>query len=173
MNENKLKNATDYHLPASLVSQSDLNQLINELEEIDSDMTTAEVRSQVGAKQKQAMPNTSKQLAEFVSQNELNLDTDEERSHHIKQLAKLKLSAPVMHLTFARAADRASLMEIANWLRQSVHRQAVISVGLQPDLVAGVYIRSENRVYDLSLKRQLAQHRSVLLQDIKALHGTK
>ena len=73
--------------------------------------------------------------------------------------------------TFASEADRESLGQLALWLRTSVHPQAVIDVGLQPGLVAGVYLRTANRVFDLSLKGALKQGRGILASDLEALRA--
>jgi F0F1-type ATP synthase delta subunit len=63
------------------------------------------------------------------------------------------------------------LQELIAWLRSSVHPQAVISVGLQPALVAGVYLRTPNHVHDLSMRAVLKKSRGLLTKELEALHG--
>jgi hypothetical protein len=60
---------------------------------------------------------------------------------------------------------------LAQWLRTSIHPQAVIAVGLQPALVAGVYLRTPNHVKDLSLRAKLESSRGLLLKEVEKLRG--
>jgi F0F1-type ATP synthase delta subunit len=53
-----------------------------------------------------------------------------------------------------------------------VHKQAVIEVGLQPALIAGVYIRTPNHVQDLSLRAMLKGGRDILIKELEALRGS-
>jgi F0F1-type ATP synthase delta subunit len=74
-------------------------------------------------------------------------------------------------MTFAVEADRESLMQLAQWVRETVHPQAVIAVGLQPGLIAGVYLRTPNHVHDLSLRAALDGGHEILVNDLEALRG--
>ena len=85
----------------------------------------------------------------------------------------MKDKVPVIHMTFAVQADPTSLQQIVQWLRSSVHPQVVISVGLQPSLVAGVYMRTPNHVRDLSLRTLLTGQHEVLVKELEALRGTR
>lgn len=172
MNEPAVKTYTDFVLPSSVVSKIDVSHLVSEVERIDSELTSAAVRAKTGASQ-QALPTLSEQLADFLSQNELTLDDSRTRTNLIQQLRELKDGVPIIHLTFAVTADRESLQYIAQWLRSSVHRQAVISVGLQPALVAGVYVRTPNRVHDLSLRGALESSQELLAKELGALRGSR
>jgi F0F1-type ATP synthase delta subunit len=91
----------------------------------------------------------------------------------IQHLRKLKDSVPIIHMTFATQADRDSLQQLAQWLRTEVHPQAVIGVGLQPALVAGVYVRTPNHIHDLTIRGKLESSRGVLVQELEALSGAK
>jgi F0F1-type ATP synthase delta subunit len=103
--------------------------------------------------------------------NKLSLEKSTERTELIRQLHIFKDNVPVIHMTFAVEADTESLGQIAQWLRESIHPQAVIAVGLQPGLVAGVYLRTPNHVHDLSLRTKLRTSRGVLLKELEALHA--
>src|SRR5690606_10661055 len=96
-----------------------------------------------------------------------------QRAGLINQLRQLKANAPIAHVTFASLVDTESLRQITAWLRESVHPQAVIVVGLQPSLVGGVYIRTPNHVHDFSLRAQLAGHRDIIVKEVEALSGGK
>lgn len=170
MTETQAKTAADFVLPPSVVSKVDLSRLVGEVEKIDDELTTASVRAGVGAPQ-QVAPTVSERLLAFLQQNQLNLNDSKVRSTLVKQLHQLKDSAPIIHMTFAVEADNESLMQLAQWLRETIHPQAVIAVGLQPGLIAGVYLRTPNHVHDMSLRHLLDGGHEVLVRDLEALRG--
>lgn len=168
MSESEKKTSADFVLPPSVASKTDLSRLVDELEWVDNELTTASVRTKTGSR-KATKPAMSDHLADFLNQNKLKLDNSNERSQLIKQMRQLKDKVPVIHMTFAVPADPESLRELVQWLRTSVHPQAVIKVGLQPALVAGVYLRTPNRVHDLSLRGILKGRRDVLVKELETL----
>ncbi len=170
MNETEVKTAADFVLPPSVVNKLDVARLVSEAEQIDNDMTTAAVRAKTGVEEN-TTPILSQQLSDFMNQNELQFGGSHQRSELIKQLRHLKDSVPVVHMTFAVVADRDSLAELTTWLRNSVHPQTVIAVGLQPALVAGVYLRTPNRVHDFSLRAVFKERRGMLTKELETLRG--
>lgn len=157
-------------LPPSVVSKPDLARLVRELETVDGALTTVAARAKVGV-QSSAMPGLSQALTDFLATNKLNLTDSHTREELIKAMRELKDTAPTVHMTFAAEADRTSLQQLAQWLRTQVHPQAVIAVGVQPGLVAGVYLRTNNRVFDLSLKGALKGGRAILTKELEGLRG--
>ena len=155
-------------LPAELVTRTDFLQLINELERVDNELTTASARSKAGVTQQEAVV-LSPVAQDFINVNQLSLDASATRSQLITQLRALKDKLPITHLTFATAADHASLTKRVTWLRQSVHPMSLITVGLQPDLISGVHVRTPNRVYDLSVRQKLADGRHLLVEAVEAV----
>lgn len=170
MTETPVKTATDFVLPPNVVSKVDLARMVSDLERVDDEMTTAGIRAGGTAVPAPAM---SEQLESFLNTNNLQITDDRERMDLIHHLRGLKDSAPIIHMTFAVQADRDSLQQLAQWLRTSVHPQAVIDVGLQPGLVAGVYVRTPNHIHDLSIRGKLESSRGVLVQELEALHGAR
>ena len=170
MNEPTVKTYTDFTLPASVVSKVDLAHLVQEVEWVDNELTAAAVRTKTSAAQ-QAPPLVSGTLEAFLHQNQVSLTNSRQRSELIKQLRLLKDKAPVIHMTFAVSADPESLQQLAVWVRSSVHPQAVIAVGLQPALVAGVYLRTPNHVLDLSLRAMLKNGHGLLVKELEALRA--
>lgn len=155
-------------LPASVVSKLDVSRLVREVERIDAELTAVAVRAKAGV-QTATQVTASQQLTDFLRVNGLSVTQDgQARAALVKELQLLKDSVPVVHMTFAVEADTASLGRLADWLRTSVHPQAVISVGLQPSLVAGVYMRLPNKVLDLSLRGALAGSHDALVQELEA-----
>jgi len=161
---------TDFVLPPCLVTRLDVSHLVSEVERIDDEMTSADVRAKTGAPAQPA-PAQSAQLTDFLSQNGLTLGSSTERSALIRQLHLLKDNVPTIHMTFAVEADRESLERLSEWVRGSVHPQAVIAVGLQPALIAGVYLRTPNHVHDLSMRAKLKGGHGMLVEELEALHA--
>lgn len=166
------KTADNFILPPSVVTKVDVSRLVSEVERLDSELTTAAVRAKTGVAQT-IQPTVSEQLAAFLTQNKVAFDTAQNRTNLVKQLRLLKEKVPVIHMTFAVQSDPESLRQIVQWLRSTVHPQAVISVGLQPSLVAGVYLRTPNHVHDLSLRTLLTGQHDVLVKELEALRGTR
>lgn len=163
---------TQLVLPLSVVSKADVARLVREAEKVDNDLTSAAIHAKVGTAETQR-PVISEQFMEFLQLNKLMLTSSRDRTELIKQMRLLKEKAPVIHMTFATVADPDSLRQLAQWLRASIHPQAVIAVGIQPGLVAGVYLRTTNHVYDLSLRAALKGSRQVLTKELGALRGTR
>ncbi len=157
-------------LPPGVVTRPDLARLIHEIEVLDSALVTVAVRTKSGV-QSAAIPSLSQTLTDFLTVNKLNLNDAHTRETLIKTMNQLKEHAPTIHMTFAAEADRTSLQQLAEWLRSSVHPQAILAVGLQPSLVAGVYVRTSNRVFDLSLKGALRGGQAILTKELGALRG--
>lgn len=170
MSEEGAKTYADFVLPASIVSKLDIAHVVEEAERIDGELTAATVRARVGAAGGDE-PAMSERLTDFLQANGLRLSDDRQRSELIKQLHLLKDKVPIIHMTFAVEADPDSLGQLALWLRESIHPQTVIDVGLQPALVAGVYLRTPNRVHDLSLRAKLRGSRDLLVQELGGARG--
>ena len=160
-----------FSLPAGVVSRRDLARLVAEAEHIDDEMTAADVRARK-TKQAAETPAFSGSFTDFLTDNKLDFSESKVRTDIIKELRQLKAKAPVVHTTFAVPADIESLQTLAAWFRKSVHPQVLLEIGLQPALVAGVYVRTPNHVHDMSLRSALAGKRDVLVKDLEELrHG--
>lgn len=164
------KDQTEFTLTPDIVSRPDFLRLINELEQVDNELVAVAVREKTGAHDVK-QPVVSDTLGQFLEQNQLDISDSQERTMLIRQLRKLKDDLPVIHMTFATVADRESLREIVSWLRSSIHPQVLVSIGLQPSLVAGVYMRTTNQVHDLSLRKALSDNRGTLTKQLEALRG--
>lgn len=172
MNESALSSSGGLALPSNVVSKGDISRLVSEVERVDDELTTQDVRSKAGADD-MIQPVISDQLTLFLRQNQLSLESSHDRSELISRLRELKNKVPVLHMTFAVEADRESLQELVGWIRAEIHPEAVIEVGLQPALVAGVYLRTPNHVHDLSLRGLLDGRHDILTQQLEALRGNQ
>lgn len=170
MTDTVVKSAADFVLPASIVTKIDVSRLVAELERVDNELTTAAVRADQGGPVT-AQPALSQQMSDFLTQNDLHIENSGERTRVMNELRILKDAVPVIHMTFAVNADPESLQQLALWFRTSINPHAVIAVGLQPGLVAGVYLRTPNHVHDLSLRQMLKAGRGKLVEELGALRG--
>lgn len=157
----------DYLLPKQLIRRADLARLVREVEDIDSELEAQKVRSKGSGEYR--LPNMSNALSECIAINKIEITDDHTRMLFKENLRALKDSAPIVHLTFAIEADPASLQTIASWLRDNIHPQTLIEVGLQPGLIAGVYMRTPNQVHDFTIKNLFAQKRDVMIRLIEEL----
>lgn len=162
--------ATEFVLPAAVMTRRDVARLLAEMEQLDADITAAAVRAKAGV-ESTYQPVLTDALREFLVENKLAVTESKLRSELILRLRTLKDTVPVVHMTFAVVADRSSLQQLVQWLRSSAHPQSVISVGLQPGLVAGVHLRTPNHVHDLSLKAALDGSHDILIKELEAYRG--
>lgn len=171
MNEMHEDSTAAYVLPPSVVTKSDISRLVNEVERLDGDLTARAAREKVGVDAHEDV-SFSEQLGDFLAANQLEMSDDSVmRSRLIKELHRIKSTAPTIHMTFATSADTESLQKIITWLRESVHPQTVLVVGLQPSLIGGAYVRTTNHVHDFSLRARLADHRDIIVKEVEALSG--
>lgn len=159
-------------LPDDILRKADIARLVREAENIENATVAARVRTNVTEVKKRRSP-MSDQLADFLDINQLEVGTARQRSKLVSELRKLKDSAPVVHLTFASVADIESIKKVVAWLRTQVHPQVIVHVGLQPDIIGGVYIRTTNRVHDLSIRAKLSESRGVIKKQLEELCGAR
>lgn len=158
----------EYLLPPALIGRADVARLEREVEAIDNDFETQKVRDHRD-EEHYAIPNMSRGLTDFLTTNKVNITDAKERTSLKERLRVLKDKAPVVHVTFAVDADAEFLQELVNWMRTEIHPQSLLSVGLQPSLVGGMYMRTPNHVHDFSLREVLAEKRDILAGDLAKL----
>ena len=170
MSKTAVKDHTEFILPTAVISKVDVARLVREFETVDNTLTEKSVRKKTNASQEQ-VPALSAQLVAFLEDNPVDLEDARARSAYIKQLRLLKDHVRVMNITFAVVADPESLRELSAWLRESIHPQTVLDVHLQPGLVAGAYVRSQNHVFDFSVRNALKSKRGELKKELEMLRG--
>lgn len=169
MNDPVIFDYRKFIIPVSIVTRVDVARLVRDFERVDNELTMFKAKQGVGMAGSEVA--VSPQLADFLALNKLQPKTSAERTALVKQLRLLKNAAPVMHMTFASETDEETLQYLTQWLRQSIHPQAVVSVGLQPNLVAGVHIRTQNKMFDFSLRSQLQAQRGVLVKELESIRA--
>lgn len=156
-----------FKLPLGVVSQTDIRRLIHELNALNDFF--------IGAKARQgemAPPRLSRLLDALSRDNGINLAEESARQSLVSQLQKLTKEAPVIHVSFATEPPAKIVESILAWLRQNIHPHVLLQVGLQPSIAAGCILRTQNKVFDMSLRRHLDKEKDYLLELIKgAVHG--
>ncbi len=161
-----------YTFPPALVTRADLAHLVREVEAIDNEFEAQKARARAAGKQvAYSMPNASRVMVDFLRLNSVDIADDKGRVLLKEQLRTLKDKAPIMHMTFAVEADPLSLSQLVTYLRKEIHPQTLLSVGLQPALVGGAFVRTPNHVHDFSLRERLGAKRDVIAQDLESLLG--
>lgn len=156
--------AVGFVLPGNVVSRSDVARSLRELETIDDYFHQAAIR---GSKD-QSMPTLGKVLDSLAVANNLNMLNPEDRAHLKSFLSKVKLNAPVIHMSFPSEASGPFLSKILEWFRQEVHPHTVLHVGLQPELVAGCMLRTTNKIFDFSFRKKFEKSKEKLIAALES-----
>jgi F0F1-type ATP synthase delta subunit len=151
-------------LPPSIINPVDVARLMRELTGLNDFFVAAKARPAGTSLQ---LPKLSRTMDQLSHENEVNLLETDQRSKLMEQLQAVYKKAPHFHISFAVEPPPRALEKILLWLRQNIHPQTLLSVGLQPSIAAGCVLRTTNRVFDMSLRTHLSNQSEYLLQLIK------
>jgi hypothetical protein len=151
----------DLKLPLTVVSQVDAARVLRELNALDDFFVSAAVRKTGVPMQP---PRLTRSLGNIARDNGLNLLEDQDRKALAIKLDEIIGKAPILHISFAAEPSPAALERILIWLRDNIHPQVLVQVGLQPNIAAGCVLRSNNRIFDMSLRSFLDKQEPYLVQ---------
>jgi hypothetical protein len=156
-----------FALPALLSSPADVGRLVRELESIDERFLQLQLRKGGAAP---SLPKTSYLLDKLAERNGLNLlnTSDRQRLRNFLQLVKQR--APLLHISFGADPPPAFLEKLIAWLRQEIHAQVLVTIGLQPNIGAGCIVRTTNRRFDFSLRQNFIESRPLLVSKLVAIN---
>lgn len=158
-----------FHLPLSIVGTSDITSLQRELNAVEDFFVAAKVRAAGSPIQP---PRVTKALDGIARENGYNLLDEGHRKALIDALQTIKQGAPKIHISFAAEPAPKAMERILAWFRGSVHPQALVQVGLQPNIAAGCVVRTPNKLFDMSLRVHLEKQEPYLVELIKgAVNG--
>ncbi|HEU5004462.1 MAG TPA: hypothetical protein VFT49_00015 [Candidatus Saccharimonadales bacterium] len=146
-------------LPLSLYGRADINRLLREIAKIDEFFLAAKARQSGDNIQP---PRVTRVLSALAKDNQLNLLQADDRKFLKDQLEAILKRAPDLHISFASDPTPRALEKIVSWLRQNIHPEALVVVGLQPGIAAGMVLRTPNRIFDMSLQAYLKQQEGYL-----------
>ena len=137
-------------LPIAVVSPTDIARLVRETENLDEFFRQSAIRD---GGTPQSAPRYSRLLDELVVANSMNLLQADHRAILLELLHGLANSAPILHISFSVDPPGPYVQKIVNWLRQNIHPNILVRVGLQPNIGAGCVVRTANKSFDFSLRR--------------------
>jgi F0F1-type ATP synthase delta subunit len=151
-------------LPNTVISQADVARLIRELNGLNDFFVGAKTRAAGSSMQ---LPKVSRLAEQLASNNGANLVNEADRQKLQSGLQKIYDSAPNLHISFAVEPSPRALEKILVWIRQNIHPQAMLQIGLQPAIAAGCMLRTTNKVFDMSLRTHLMKQSDYLARMIK------
>jgi F0F1-type ATP synthase delta subunit len=151
-------------LTPAVVSQTDINRLMRELTGLNDFFVGARTRAGGSAMQ---LPKLSRLMDQLSRENSVNLLEEADRKELMRRLETLYKTAPSFHISFAVEPSPKSMERIVVWMRQNVHPQTLLSVGLQPAIAAGCVLRTTNKVFDMSLRNHLQNQTKYLAELIQ------
>lgn len=152
-------------LPLMVVSPIDIGRLLIELESIDNLISQANINSHEASPK---VPKTSLLMDQIVELNKLKLLEVDDRKQLLELLTIVKQQAPVLHISFSSDPAPAFIEKLMAWLRREINPAVLLTIGLQPNIGAGCIVRSTNKYFDFSLRKDLLAKRELLLNKIIA-----
>lgn len=154
-------------LPFLVVSPGDVARLAREIAALNDYLHQAGLRKGGGETPK--LPRTSRLLDELAQANKLDLLSSANRDQLTEYLGYLTEHAPAVTISFASDPSSAFTAKIVGWLRQNIHPELLVKVGLQPNIAAGCTLRTANHFYDLSLRKNFADNQSKLMEALQSV----
>ncbi|MDQ3158890.1 MAG: hypothetical protein M3P98_02015 [bacterium] len=152
-------------LNPNIIGKADLIRLQRELGDLEDKVSKAK------AKKTHEKISITGALHTLASDNGYDLNKELERQKLADELHKLIEKAPSLQISFASTPSQDFMSKLAAWFRKEVHPQALVSVGLQPNIAAGCVLRTTSRVFDLSLKKIMLAKQELLVSNIRGVHG--
>jgi hypothetical protein len=155
-------------LPLTVMGPGDLSRLKRELDLVDDFLHQAAIRK-TGEPMK--LPRTTAVLDDLAESNKCSLLNEADRKQLAEFLIQTQKTAPVMHISFATDPSEAFMIKIMKWFRENIHQQTLMQIGLQPNIAAGCMLRTSNKQFDFSLKKNFAQKRDLLIEKIHEVNA--
>lgn len=163
------QNKKQITLPAQLVSSIDLARVTRELEALDDSLHQAGLRK---AGQPTKLSRSSITLEDTARLNGVSLMDPGQRSQLIDLLKALYDHSPRIRMSLASEPSGNFVQKISVWLRENIHPTIFLEVGMQPTLSAGCTVRTNNKLFDMSLRHRFDEQRGLLMQKIKEVNPT-
>lgn len=158
----------DLSLPLSVTSRTDVNRLLREVKGISDFLHQAQIRTPGTSLQ---LPKASQLLDDIASANNINLLQSEDRQRLGDFLDMVKTRAPTLHMSFSADPSPLFMQKLVTYLRREIHPFALVRTGLQPNIGAGCMVRTQNKIFDFSLRQRFAAKRALLLDLLQGDSG--
>ncbi len=153
-------------LPNGVVGVMDIRRLSREAKMLNDFLHQSSLREPGTS---MSLPKLSRIFNELAESNGLNLLQDEDRQQLTAFLGELEQNAPRLHISFSVDPSPYFLSKLLDYIRKNIDAHALVQVGLQPNIGAGCVVRSTNQVFDMSLREDFRQKRSLLMDYVKKL----
>ncbi len=157
--------STKMVLPVQVAGMVDIGRLIRELQQIDNVVLQLTLKANGGEVK---MPKTSRLMDQTTQLNHLNLLEQTHRDALKGFLENVRENSPIIHMSFSADPPANFIEKIMGWLRREIHPQLLLTVGVQPTIGAGTIVRTANKQFDFSLRTDIENKRSMLLEKISA-----
>lgn len=151
-------------LPVSIASKADVGRIEREVAAVNEFMEQATIRQPGTAV---TLPKMTKLMEELVSLNKLNLLVAADRKQLLDFLTDTRDKAPELHMSFSAEPSSLFIQKLTTYIRENIHPQALVQIGLQPTIGAGFMLRTTNKYYDFSLRTALKSKKDILMQHIR------
>jgi|SRR5665213_2379229 len=153
MSDNEQTNNTEqnFQLPSSLAQPVDLNRMIRDLELI-SEHLGQEALKDPDKKIPVNLPDKIKDLSEKYK---IDVNDKKQRENLLQWLKHLREVAPVVNVSFASEASVEATEKITAWFRKEIHPYCLVVIGIEPNIGVGSMVRTNNKVFDFSLKTKI------------------
>ncbi len=148
-------------LSLSIISRVEINQVLRELNTLDDFFIGADARA---GHEAGPPPRVTRVLNQLARENRVNLLDTKQRKDLEDQLKSILKDAPTLHISFAAEPSPQALEKILMWMRENIHPQVLLQVGLQPAIAAGCILRTPNQLFDMSMRAYLDKQRPYLLK---------
>jgi len=156
---------TEIKLPSSIVSLNDLKDLIAEISSYLSWYSHQQIKAKIANKAPQEQFNLSPTAASLISDVAHNKQAS---SQDIEQLlAKLRLLAEkaiIVTITLAAIPSPGIKKTLTAWCRDNISDIALINFNFNREILGGMVIKTNNHIYDWSIRRQLIANKDKLTQ---------
>lgn len=156
--------ATKITLPPEVISPTDISRLRRSSREL------ADYLRQADLSGRNVSPPGNHLLSKFAEANSLDLSKVGDCERAGKLLDELSEIAPKIHISFAAEPSNKFMQKIAGWFRSNINPLTLLTIGLQPSVAAGCYLRTTNRYFDLSLRRHLLEKSQILIDKLEGLN---
>lgn len=159
-----------FKLPDEIFGSTDVRRVQRELEDVDNFFHQAKLRSPGSF---MAPPKTTASLNALFEVNQANILSRHSRSNIIDILNQLDEQPAAIHISFPSEPAPSFLKQIVVWSRQNLHPYLLVNTGIQPSLLIGCYVRTNNKVFDMSLRNRFKQSKPILINSIHAAVAKK
>lgn len=151
-------------LPLAVVGPADVNRLQLELEALEDYL-----RQQAQTGQEPKLPKMSRMLESLAEHNAADLLEQADRDRLEVFLKAIEQHAPTIHISFAAEPSAAFTQKVLVWLRGNISSYILLQIGLQPTIAAGCVVRTNNKIFDMSLRQYLTDSRHLLVDALRNL----